>query len=160
MNVLVLYDSKSDTTKRIATAIAGRLAKRVAVRLQALGDDPLDLSGVDLLVVGGSTYAHGMSLNLQGFLRTIPAGAVYGMAVATFDTRLRDSRYVGGSAAVSAGGALYRQGARLVAPPESFFVGSGSGPLEDGEIERAATWGARLLDQARAMRSAPALLAQ
>jgi len=31
-------------------------------------------------------------------------------------------------------------GARLVAPAESFFVTSKTGPLQDGELERAGRW--------------------
>ncbi|HLO36347.1 MAG TPA: hypothetical protein VK194_09705, partial [Candidatus Deferrimicrobium sp.] len=50
-----------------------------------------------------------------------------------------------GSAAGQAAKRLRSAGARLAAPPESFFIARG-GPLESqgleaGELERAETWG-------------------
>jgi hypothetical protein len=50
-----------------------------------------------------------------------------------------------GSAAAEAAKVLRKAGGKLVAPPESFFIGRG-GPLERqtleaGEIERAEAWG-------------------
>ena len=81
-----------------------------------------DLAGVDLLLVGGPTHAHGASAPLKEALRALPRGSLAGMRAATFDTRFRMSRLLTGSAAAAAASLLRRAGARTVAPPESFFV--------------------------------------
>jgi hypothetical protein len=40
---------------------------------------------------------------------------------------------------------LSKTGARLVAPPESFFVAGSEGPLAEGELTHAASWSRELL---------------
>jgi hypothetical protein len=64
---------------------------------------------------------------------------------AAFDTRFRLSWVTGGSAARSIAKRLSLLGARLLLPPESFFVDDMEGPLAAGEIERAIDWADQLL---------------
>ena len=61
---------------------------------------------------------------------------------AAFDTR-SPGKWTG-SAARSIAGKLKRRGYRQVASPEGFVVMHQDGPLADGELERAAAWGAQL----------------
>jgi flavodoxin len=155
MLTLVIYDSSFGNTARVARAI-GRGAKTAgdalvmsvteAGRIEQAGRQP------DLLFVGGPTHRHRMSAGLGGFLEAIPRGSLRGIPAATFDTRYRMSAFLTGSAATAAAGRLRREGCRLVARPESFFMQKDAPPdgekrrhalegLEPGELERAEEWG-------------------
>ena len=71
-----------------------------------------------------------------------PASAV---AVATFDTRTVHPR-LPGSAAKKAIKQLVAKGFRPVDKPRTFGVHGYSGPIADGEVEKAREWGASLVD--------------
>jgi hypothetical protein len=118
---------------------------------------------VDLLIVGGPTHAHGLSRpgtrqtaadtagrspvsggdGLREWLEHL-APARRDVAVAAFDTRFDKPRWLTGSAAGKAVRILRGLGYRLVAEPAGFFVTSTSGPVAEGEYERAHRWGAGL----------------
>jgi hypothetical protein len=122
------------------------------------------LDGFDLLVVGAPTHVHGLStgrsrkgaieqrgqegepgIGVRGWLDKLP---VLGRpAVAVFDTRAHKPELLGGSAAHGIAKRLRKHGYRLTAEPESFFVNGTPGPLEDGELERAAEWGKALANE-------------
>ena len=61
------------------------------------------------------------------------------MAVAAFDTKVR-VRFMSGSAARKALRHLRRLGCRPVGPAENFYVAGTTGPLLDGELDRARHW--------------------
>jgi hypothetical protein len=103
-----------------------------------------DLAGVELLVVGGRTQAHGLSPALRSFLDGLSAEAVRDVATATFDAWLTWTRFLAGSAAAAAAKRLQKKGARLMTPPKSFLVKGLEGPLVEGELERARTWATRV----------------
>ena len=77
---------------------------------------------------------------LRVFLDGMPRRALLGLPAAAFDTRYRMATWKSGSAARGIAGRLRRAGATLIMPPESFFVAGREGPLEQGELERAAQW--------------------
>ncbi len=140
MNALVIYDSKFGNTRHIAEAIANALQDAYTVDLHAV-TDPFEVPpALDLLVIGGPTHAHGVSQPMQLFLKSLPAGSIKDVATATFDTRFRKPRFIVGAASLGIAKRLRKHGARIVTEPESFFVESSEGPVEDGEIERAADW--------------------
>ena len=62
---------------------------------------------------------------------------------ATFDTRIH-TPHVPGSAAVGAWRVLRRDGYDVSAEAESFWVLGIRGPLRDGELDRARSWGVSL----------------
>src|SRR5690606_24128317 len=66
-------------------------------------------------------------------------------SAASFDTRA-ELRLQGlsGSAARGAAKRLRRRGYRMIRPPESFFVEDTTGPLVEGEIDRAREWGRQI----------------
>jgi flavorubredoxin len=137
----VVYDSRYGNTERVARAIAAALGASGPTRIVEAGDPAaFDTGDVDLLVVGGPTEGHGVSPGLRERLDSLPGGAFRSVAAASFDTRLRLPLFLSGSAAREISEVLAARGARLVAPPESFFVGPRYGPLLDGEVERAAAW--------------------
>ena len=59
---------------------------------------------------------------------------------ATFHTRIH-SPHIPGSAAVGAWRVLWHAGFVVTAEAESFWVLGTAGPLRDGELERARSWG-------------------
>lgn len=144
MKSIVVYASHSGNTRTIAEAIAGELASRGTVQLLAADEAPANvLDGADLLVIGSPTEGHRMIEPVAQLLDRLGAATLRGLAVATFDTRLRWPRWLAGSAGNDLAHRLRDVGARVIAPAESFFV-TKEPHLEPGEIERAGTWAASL----------------
>ena len=150
MNAVVVYDSWYGNTEQVARAIAEQLGPARLLKGRAFG--AFDTAGCDLLVVGSPTHAGGMSVGMRAIVPRIAQEAVRGVAVAAFDTRFHENIEHTGSAAVTIAEYLEQKGACIVAPPESFFVGGLTGPLEDDEIGHAKTWAAQLRDAASAPR--------
>jgi len=147
MNVLILCDSKFGNTQKLADSMKAALVDTNTVHVRPASQGLRETDGIDVLLVGGPTHAHGASQPLKVALKGLPAGALVGTRVATFDTRFRMPKVLTGSAASSAGGLLKRAGVSLVAPAASFFVSRDNPPeLEPGELERAASW-ARTITQ-------------
>jgi flavodoxin len=148
MNALVIYDSTFGNTESLAEAIADVLAQRGTARLLRVNKvQPGDLEGIDLLVAGCPTQRRKPTPAIVAFLGVTPAAALEGLAVAAFDTRYRRPRLVTGSAAKAVAKRLRKAGAALLLPPESFFVMGREGPLEEGELGRAADWARKILNR-------------
>jgi len=159
MNAVVVYESHWGNTAAVARAIA----EGVGDGTRALTTDeatPAVLADVDLLVVGAPVIAfglprEGMRQQLAGdvkaptpadishplmrtWLEALPAAHGWGAA---FETRIWWSPR-GATATIE--GRLRRAGYRKAARSERFIVAGGYGPLRDGELERARSWGATL----------------
>ncbi|TWD72008.1 flavodoxin [Kribbella amoyensis] len=161
---LVVYESMFGNTQRIAAAIGEGLRPAFETEVLAVGQTPRTLPGdVRLLVVGGPTHAFGMSrpstrdqaaaqgpmvmpattgvrewLEMLGPRRTETVAA-------TFDTRVNKVRRLPGSAARAAARRLRHQEYEVIAAPASFYVGDMTGPLDEGEVDRARKWGEQLV---------------
>ena len=164
MRALVVYETMWGNTGEIAASIADGIRTQRGVEdvqlveaAQAAEEIP---AHVDLLVVGGPTHAFSMSKSStrdsarqQGATANPERGIrewIEGLTtppsplmVATFDTRTVAPR-LPGSAAKKALKKLVALGFRPAVKPESFGVHGYSGPLADGELERAREWGAAL----------------
>ncbi len=142
MQALVVYDTRFGNTEHVARVIAEVLSARYTTRVVSVSEVGVrDLSGIDLLLVGGPTQAHGVSVEMKDLLAGLDGGGLTGLPAATFDTRFRMPRWLTGSAARVIARRLRRAGCRIVVPPESFFVArTQSNPLLPGEIERARDW--------------------
>ena len=163
MRSLVVYESIYGNTRRVAMAIGEALGAQGEVETVEVSGAPSDLSGFDLIVVGGPIHAWSMSSamtrsgardearragvepvsagrGLREWLAGLrPSGGR--LRAAAFDTAVHVPRLVPqGSAARPAADRLSALGARLVAPPEHFFVLDKDGPLADGELDRARAW--------------------
>jgi hypothetical protein len=157
MKSVVVYESWFGNTRRIAEEIADALAARGDVEVVSVDDPVPSLRRVDLIVVGAPTHIHGLSsarsrgaaidqrgyggeagIGVRGWIDLLPLCG--GPPVAVFDTRAHKPELLVGSAAHGVARRLQRQGYRLIVEPESFFVQGTPGPLEDGELERAAEW--------------------
>ena len=148
MNTVVVYDSQFGNTERIAQAIADTLrafGQAQAVRVNPAR--PIELQGVDMLILGCPTQGFRPSPAMQSFLGNVSYQSLSGLAVAYFDTRFRGGFWKH-SAAPRMAGQLRTMGVEPLVPPESFFVKAmkKEGPLIAGEMERAATW-ARMLGE-------------
>lgn len=168
MRALVVYESMFGNTEEIAKAVAGGLSARLSVDLVEVGAAPITIpDGIDLLVVGGPTHAHGMSkpesradsarragdrlvsrgTGIREWLEAVRGGSPK-IATAAFDTRIKGPGLLWGSAAKGAGKELRRLRFRLIVAPQSFLVDGPTGPLFDrlveGEVERARGWGQKL----------------
>lgn len=155
MNTLLIYDSQYGNTERIATAIADTLRTVGDVRAVRVGEaQPLDLTGVDLLVLGSPTQGWNATKAMQELLKGFSPEQLRGRAVACFDTRFQMSHWLTGSAARRIASVFERMGIELAEPPESFFVEHTEGPLCTGELARAAVWARLLFDRIETPRHA------
>jgi flavodoxin len=147
MNALIIYESQFGNTEQIARSVAHALAQRGSVRLEPIERaDPLMFEGADLLLLGSPTQHHDATPDMLACLDHIPPQMLAKLAVAVFDTRYHIARVFAGSAAHVIAKEVQQRGGRLIAPPESFFVTNREGPLEAGEVERAASWAGTLAD--------------
>ena len=154
MNVLVIYDSTYGNTEEIAQAVADALADAGSVRLlRANKVQPSDLEGVDLLVPGCPTHKRRPTPAIEAFLDCIATTSLSEVSAAAFDTRYRKPHLLTGSAAKRVAKRLRKTGASVDVPPQSFFVVSREGPLEEGELERAADWAHEILETLPAQRT-------
>ena len=159
---LVVYESMFGNTADVAHEVAAGLATRGSVDLVEVHDAPSPPGeGYDLVVVGGPTHGFSMSRpSTREDARRQGAGGAADRGVrewmddlatgrhhprlATFDTRVSKVRRLPGSAARRADRIGRRLGYRTACRPESFYVDDVSGPLAEGERERARAWGAHL----------------
>ncbi|GAA3036114.1 flavodoxin family protein [Microbacterium dextranolyticum] len=148
MSALVVYESHFGNGRRIATAIADELDTE-AVPVASAPD--LLPEEIDLLVAGGPT--HGLTLStaasrasahedggaegvggLAEWLTTVAVGPAPRVALFTTHTSP-----LSGSAAKAAKRLLSRRGVPTEAVT-AFLVGGKTGPLREGELERARAW--------------------
>lgn len=156
MTALVVYDSAYGNTARIAAAISSGIADGAAARM--IKDvDPRHLPHVDILVVGSPTQGGQPTPAMRAWLEQAPRGALINAKFAAFDTRLATSEHgvflralmsLIGWAAPKISLSLTAKGGIPMARPEGFIVSGKEGPLKQGELERAAAWGAGLAGQA------------
>jgi Flavodoxin domain len=164
MKSLVFYESWFGNTRQIAEEVALALSEEGEAELVSV-DAPLpSLHHVDLIVVGAPTHVHGLSgrrsrgaaldqrgeggeigIGARGWIEKLPLCG--GPRVAVFDTRARKPELLVGSAAHGMATRIKKRGYYLAVEPESFFIQGTPGPLEDGELERAAEWGRALANE-------------
>lgn len=156
--VIVVVESGFGNTRRIAESI-----------VEGIGPDAelIDVENAPsaipqqarLVVVGGPTHAFGLS-SAKTRTSVVEQGGsalkrgirewiadlekVEGVRAATFDTKAAKVRRFPGSAAARAAKFLRRKGFVLIAQPSSFYVSDIKGPLLDGELERARSFGSEL----------------
>lgn len=159
MKALIVYESQFGNTEKVARAIAEGVATSGRVEVVAVDTAPTVLpDDVDLLLVGGPTHVFSMSRvqtradaakdaptptrrGIREWLAQPPSSSGR-LRVATFGTKQGHGR-LSGSAATAAAKAARAHGL-LVDAVEDFFVTGRSGPLEEGELERATAWGRAL----------------
>lgn len=163
MRAVVVYESMFGNTEAIARAIGEGIAETLPTDVIEVGVAEAALPDVDLLVVGGPTHAFGLSrattrrdaaeratagvisqrYGLREWLEQFAQSPTRATEAAAFDTKTYSPR-LPGSAARAVERRLRRLGYHPVCDPESFHVADVTGPLVDGELERARLWGAKL----------------
>lgn len=150
MKALVVYDSYFGNTEKIARAVGVALGLASTDVVKVSDVKPGQLAGLDLLIVGSPTRAMRASDGTKAFLKGLPSGSLNGVRVAAFDTRMTvDGKTPGflrilvkvfGYAAEPIARRLVRKGGSQVLAPAGFLVKDSEGPLQSGELERAAEW--------------------
>ena len=157
MKALVVYDSVYGNTGQIAQAIGQGLGAQEDVQVLRVGDvKPELLPGLTLLIVGSPTQKFNPLGTTTRFLKGIGKDALRGVRVAAFDTRFSPadiekvrilaflvSRF--GYAAEPIAKRLQKKGGKLAIAPEGFYVTDTKGPLQEGELERAANWASQIV---------------
>ncbi|MDJ0350111.1 hypothetical protein [Cryobacterium sp. PH29-G1] len=180
MRALIVFESMYGNTRLVAEAIGRGLAPAEVILIPASQAAGVDLSNIDLLVVGGPTHVHGMSrpstrrgaidaaVTPQHILHLEADAAGNGVRewldslhgltcrAAAFDTRQEGPVLLTGHAAKSIGKHLLEAGADLVSGATSFLV-TKSIALVPGEVRRAEAWGAVLLQRSTAAPQHPFL---
>ncbi len=158
MRVVVVYESLWGNTEQVARHIAAGFEDS-EVTVKSVEDATID-PDTELVIVGGPTHAFSMSTEAtrqsasQQGATDIPSTGIREwidaqptpakpVRVATFTTRTVAPR-LPGSAAKKAMKRLVARGFHPLAKPETFDVHGYTGPVGDGEYERARTWGAEL----------------
>ena len=159
MKALVVFDSVFGNTEKIAQAVGegarAALGSQEEVEVLRVGQvQPQQWAGVGYLIVGSPTRAFQATPATKRFLKQIPNSALKGVKVAAFDTRilpgdtgsavLRFFVKIFGYAAQPMANRLQQKGGQLVVPAEGFIVKGTEGPLQEGELERAAAWGRQI----------------
>ena len=141
MNVLIAYASQFGNTEHLARVIGSALESHHAVRVVATREArDVTNDGVHLLFVGAPTQLFGRRLLVRSFLDGLTRHGFTGVAAAAFDTRMGTPTQKNAAEAEVIAARLQAAGCRLVVPPESFLVKGFTGPLVDGEEERARAW--------------------
>ena len=155
MKALIIYDSMFGNTERVAQAMATALTDKSEVVARRIGDvQPAAFTGLDLLIVGSPTQGFRPTPAIKKLLDALPAQGLQGVKVAAFDTRIAIEE-VGslfltvmvnlfGYAAKPIANRLQKKAGELIAAPEGFIVKGKEGPLQEGELERAAQWARQL----------------
>src|SRR5579864_4983698 len=88
MNTLIVYESQYGNTKHVAELAGEELKAHGPVRVVSIAHyQPAFLEGVDLVLVGGPTQAHGATAHMHEFMNRFVSDPK-GIASAAFDTRL------------------------------------------------------------------------
>ena len=157
MKAMVVYDSLYGNTGQIAQAISNALGSQEDVEtVQVSNVKPEQLTGLGILVVGSPTQKFRPTGAITNFLKGIPKNGLNGVKVAAFDTRFTMSEIekthvllffvrLFGYAAKPIADRLDSKGGELVIPPEGFYVEGVEGPLQEGELERAAAWATNII---------------
>lgn len=148
MKSLVIYDSFFGNTQKIAEIIAEEIGAQ-SKKVQEVTKN--DLKGLELLVVGSPTRAFRPSPDTTSFLSSLVSGALNGVKVAAFDTRI-EAKDIKSPAAKAFLGlmiklfgyadkpiikTLINKGGEAIGETTGFCVLDTEGPLRDGEVERA-----------------------
>lgn len=169
VQALVVYESVFGDARAIAHAVAdGLAAAAVPATAVAAAEAPGEIGpDVGLVVVGGPNHAFGMprpstrdsavtqygaeladtSTGLREWLESVRVPGD-GVLAAAFDTRGSGHPVLTrmDHASRTEEKLLGRLGARVVAPAEHFSVVDTTGPLVDGEEDRARAWGRALAE--------------
>jgi flavodoxin len=164
---LVIYESMYGNNQQLAAAIAdGIRPAGHTVEALEVNDAPRAIpADVSLVVVGGPNHAFGMprQTDRKSAAKSSPNPLVstgitlrewfdqlerpsHTVSAAAWDSRLAKPRFLRWFDRAASGieKRLKKRGLNLAASAEHFYVTAATGPLADGELDRARQWGERL----------------
>jgi flavodoxin len=148
-----VFDSAYGNTKAIAEEIGKQFTPETTAVMSVSMMDKVDISQVDLLVVGSPTYGGRPMESIKKFLTSIPENSLSGKKVAAFDTRfqindqgfgLRLLMKIIGYAAPKMEKTLVQKGGEAAVEATGFIVKDKKGPLKEGELDLAKAWARHL----------------
>jgi flavodoxin len=150
MKSVVIYDSIYGNTEKIAEVISKVLH---ATLLHVSEGDPQALSASDLVIFGSPVHGGLATPAVREFIKKVPDNSLENVKVTAFDTRFSSNDHGVGIwlllnviryAADRIAKDLSKTGGQVIAKPEGFLVKDKTGPLKQGELERAYDWAQRI----------------
>jgi flavodoxin len=159
---LVVFESMFGNTERVAREIGEALeSDGIRTQVAAVSQAPVEIpSSVELLVVGAPTHAFSLSrpstradavrqgadparaaTGLREWLSSSYHTGMQTLRVAVFDTRVSKVRRLPAAAGPKAARLAKSRQFSLVDKPVAFLVDDINGPLLEGELQRASSWG-------------------
>jgi len=145
---IVFYDSHYGNTEKIANAIAEGMKAGGIEDVLVSGiktADEEDFRGRDIWVIGSPTRWGSATFRLRTLLVNAIKDEGKGRRAAIFDTRYKNMSR-GATDKLTA--VLGKYGIPLIAEPMAFYIETSSGPLMQGEEEKAAAYGKELAERA------------
>ena len=143
MWVYVLYGSRSESTERIARAIASSVEWSNEYGARPVSAvTPAEIRGPGLVFLGCPSGGSELDRQIRRFLDSLPDRTMYNVVWAVFDSRADPAPVIAGSGVRRLRRAIEHRGGRLVLTPQSFFSDELHGHcVSSEELERARTWG-------------------
>jgi flavodoxin len=143
MKALIVYDTKTGMTEKIALAISAGMKEVGTIVVVKKVDEVTeeDFRSADAWIVGTPTHAWSASGPAKKALKLGIAAGASGKKGTSFDTRF-DNSAKGGAGKLQE--MMENAGVQIVAPPEWFIVTGMKGPLADGEEAKATTFGRKI----------------
>ena len=142
MWVYVLYGSRSESTARIARAVASAVewSNEYGARpIQAV--QPAEIRGPALIFLGCNSGGSELDRPIRRFLDGLPDHTMYNVVWAVFDSRTEPMPAIAGSGVRRLRRAIEHRGGKLVYSPQSFLSDERVGYVPHDELERARNWG-------------------
>ncbi|MEO9319871.1 MAG: flavodoxin family protein [Nitrososphaera sp.] len=135
MKALVLFDTMTGNTEKIANALARGLKQHAATDCLNIDKvtDPHLLESYDALLIGAPTHFMTAPRHMKQFLKTLREASLAGKQGFAFDTRL-ESRF-SGSAGNYIEKELKKAGLKIIRHEGSALIGNKSNQLEVGMEE-------------------------
>ncbi len=148
MKALIVYDTKTGNTERIALAISSGMkeigAEAVVKKAEEVTGE--DFKNADAWIVGAPTHAWSASSPSKKALKLGISSGAAGKKGTAFDTRFEN---VGKGGVDKLRKMLEEAGVQIVVPPEWFVVKGMKGPLADGEEAKAVAFGRKIASALR-----------
>jgi flavorubredoxin len=148
MNALVVYDTKTGMTEKIAMAIATGIkdsGMEVSTkRAEEVSEE--DFRNAEVWVIGAPTHVGGPTGPAKRALKSAIKAGASGKKGTAFDTRFAN---INKGATDKLSKLMKEAGMQMVVEPQWFVVTGMKGPLADGEEAKAKEFGAKIASASR-----------
>jgi flavodoxin len=148
MNTTILFETHYGNTAFVAHVMAQMLAREGSVHLDRMDHaTEAHVAQSDLLLLGGPAPDLNGADDFLPVIGRFLCVVLDRVAIAVFDTQPRYLQAWAESTASLLARAVSTAGGVLILPPESFSLLCREGPLEAGELARAAQWACEACDR-------------